>query len=107
MAAEPLSEAHEDPEDPRVILRDLPERERDTWLAQYREALEIARDPGQYDRLRRVLRIGHLMTIACNSPGYYERTDPGRYRGQGIPAEEIFPDWEQRLTAARERAAGR
>jgi hypothetical protein len=80
VAAEPIPDVPEDPEDPRVILRDLPERERERecWLAQYREALEAARDPAGYGRLRMILRLGHLMTIACNRPGYYEAIEAAR-----------------------------
>jgi hypothetical protein len=100
VAAAPLPEVPEDPEDPQVILRDLPERERAGWLAQYREALEAARDPAGYAQLRLVLRIGRLRVIACNSPGYYERTDPDRVREPGIPIEDVFPDWPERLAAA-------
>jgi hypothetical protein len=100
MAAAPLPDVPEDPEDPAVILRDLPERERAGWLAQYREALEAARDPAGYAQLRLVLRIGRLRVIACNSPGFYERTDPDRVREPGIPIEDVFPDWPERLAAA-------
>jgi hypothetical protein len=101
MAAAPLPGMAEDPEDPRVILRDLPERERDHWLAQYREALEAARDPEGYGRLRLVLRLGHLMTIACRKPGYYEAIEAARGGEPGTPIEDVFPDWPERLAAAR------
>lgn len=107
MAAEPLPDVPEDPEDPRVILRGLPEREREPWLAQYREALEAARDPAGFPRLTLVLRVGRLRAAACGSPGFYERTGPARAREPGTPAEDIFPDWDQQLAAARERAAAR
>jgi Family of unknown function (DUF6247) len=100
MAAAPLPEVPEDPEDPRVILRDLPERERDLFLGQYRESVEEARDPAGYARLRRLLHAWSLAVIATNSPGYYERTDPDRIREPGIPIEEVFPDWPERLAAA-------
>ena len=50
-----------------VILRDLPEGERDDFLAQYREALETARDRGE----------------------------------SGIPAEKVFPGWNEPIAAAR------
>jgi hypothetical protein len=99
MAAEPLTEVSEDSEDPAVILRDLPEREREDFLAQYREALETARDPAGYARLRLVLRIGRLRVIACNSPGYYDRIESVRRGESGIPAEEVFPDWDERIAA--------
>jgi Family of unknown function (DUF6247) len=101
MAAALLPEVPEDPEDPQVILRDLPERERAGWLAQYREALEAARDPAGYAQLRLVLRTGRLMVIACNSPGYYEAIEAARRGEPGIPAEDVFGDWDERIEAAR------
>lgn len=54
MFAEPVRA--EDPDDPEVILRDLPERERAEFLRQYREAVEAveaAQDPAGYRQLRR------------------------------------------------------
>jgi uncharacterized protein DUF6247 len=101
MAAAPLFEVPEDPEDPAVILRDLPEGEREGFLGQYREALEAARDPAGYTRLRLVLRIGRLRVVACNSPGYYDRIESVRRGEPGIPAEDAFPDWNERIAAAR------
>jgi hypothetical protein len=101
MAAAPLPDVAEDPEDPAVILRDLPERERADFLAQYQEALEAARDPAGYARLRLVLRVGRLRVAACNSPGYYDRIESVRRGEPGIPAEEVFPDWNERMAAAR------
>jgi hypothetical protein len=101
MVAAPLPEIPEDSEDPSVILRDLPEGEREDFLAQYREALEAARDPAGYARLRLVLRIGRLRVIACNSPGYYDRIESVRRGEPGIPAEKVFPDWNERIAAAR------
>jgi hypothetical protein len=35
----------EDPNDPEVILRDLPEPERSEFLRQYHEAVDAAHDP--------------------------------------------------------------
>ena len=100
MAAAPLPEVPEDREDPAVILRDLPERERDLFLGQYRESVEEAQDPAGYARLRKFLHDWSIRVIACNSPGYYERTDPDRVKEPGIPIEEVFPDWPERLAAA-------
>lgn len=102
MAAAPLPEVPEDPENPQVILRNLPEREREFFLGQYRaEAAEAARDPARYQRLRNFLHASSIRVIACNSPGFYERTGPDRVREPGIPVEEVFPDWPERLAAAR------
>src|SRR2546421_13041265 len=48
---------HEDPLDPGQILRALPDRERETFLAEYRRAVDDARDPARWPELRRVLRV--------------------------------------------------
>src|SRR5580700_4957021 len=47
----------EDPLDPESILRALPERERETFLAEYRRAVDDARDPARWPELRRFLRL--------------------------------------------------
>jgi hypothetical protein len=52
-------------------------------------------------RLRLVLRIGRLRVVACNSPGYYDRIESFRRGEPGIPAEKAFPDWNERIAAAR------
>ncbi len=100
MAAAPLPDVAEDPEDPRVILRDLPERERTRFLASYREAAAAAIDPVGYGELRRTLHFWSLVVVATNSPGYYERTSPDRVKGQSVAAEDVIPDFQARLAAA-------
>ena len=45
----------EDPNDPAVILRDLPEQERAELLRQYHAAVDAAHDPAGYRQLRRLL----------------------------------------------------
>jgi hypothetical protein len=62
----------EDPPAPERILRSLPERERETFLAEYRLALDDARDPVGWPELRRFLRLWAWRAIAVNQPGYYE-----------------------------------
>jgi hypothetical protein len=42
------------PNDPEVILRDLPERERTEFLRHYREAVDGAHDPSGYRPLQRL-----------------------------------------------------
>ncbi len=54
------------------FLRALPERERETFLAEYRLAVEDARDPAAWPELRRFLRLWAWRVIAVNQPGYYE-----------------------------------
>ena len=62
----------EDPLDPESILRALPERERETFLAEYRRAVDDARDPARWPELRRFLRLWAWRAVAVAEPGYYE-----------------------------------
>jgi len=98
MSAEPVRD--EDPSDPEVILRDLPERERAEFLRQYHQAVEAARDPAGYGRLRRLLHTWRLIAIATSQPGYYEALKAVRDGvARTTPAEEGIPDWQERLAA--------
>ena len=100
MSADPVRD--ENPSDPEVILRDLPERERAEFLRQYHEAVEAARDPAGYGRLRRLLHTWRLIAIATSQPGYYEALKAVRDGvARTTPAEEAIPDWQERLAAAR------
>jgi len=100
MSADPVRD--EDASDPEVILRDLPERERAEFLRQYHEAVEAARDPAGYGRLRRLLHTWRLIAIATSQPGYYEALKAVRDGvARTTPAEEAIPDWQDRLAAAR------
>ena len=102
MSADPVRD--ENPSDPEVILRDLPERERAEFLRQYHEAVEAARDPAGYGRLRRLLHTWRLIAIATSQPGYYEALKAVRDGvARTTPAEEAIPDWQERLAAARAR----
>ena len=100
VSAEPATT--EDPNDPEVILRDLPTRERDEFLRQYHEAIDAAHDPAGYRRLRQLLHAWRLTVIATHQAGYYEEIGAVRSgTAQTRPAGEAVPDWEQRLSAAR------
>ena len=100
MSAEPIRD--EDPNDPEVSLGDLPERERAEFLRQYREAVEAARDPAGYRRLRHLLHTWRLIVIATSKPGYYEELEAVRDGvARTTPAEEAIPGWQERLAAAR------
>lgn len=73
MSALPVDpQQREDPLDPERILRALPDRERETFLAEYRLALDDARDPAGWPELQRFLRLWSFRAIAVNQPGYYE-----------------------------------
>jgi hypothetical protein len=73
MSALPLDPPQqEDPFDPERILRSLPDRERETFLAEYRRALDEAHDPAGWPELRRFLRLWAWRAVAVAEPGYYE-----------------------------------
>jgi hypothetical protein len=103
MSAEPVQV--EDPNDPAIILRDLPERERAEFLRQYHEAVDAAHDPVGYRQQQRVLHAWRLTVIATSRAGYYEELAAVQSgSAQTRPAEEAFPDWQDRLAAARAQA---
>ncbi len=100
MSAEPVQV--EDPDDPAVILRDLPEQERGQFLHQYHEAVDAAHDPSGYRRLRQLLHAWRLTVIAVSRAGYYEELEAVRSgTARTTPAQEAIPDWQERLSAAR------
>jgi Family of unknown function (DUF6247) len=103
MSAEPVQV--EDPNDPEVILRDLPERERGQFLRQYHEVVDAAHDPAGYRRLQQFLHAWRLTVIATSRAGYYEELDALRNGVvQTMPVEEAIPDWQERLAAVRAQA---
>src|SRR5580700_688575 len=100
MSAEPVQV--DDPDDPEVILRDLPERERGQFLRQYHEAVDAAHDPAGYRRLRQLLHAWRLTVIATSRAGYYEELEAVRNgTGRTTPADEAIPGWQEQLAAAR------
>ena len=100
MSAEPTQV--EDPNDPQVILRDLPEQERGQFLHQYHEAVDAAHDPAGYRRLQQLLHAWRLTVIATSRAGYYEELEAVHNgTAQTTPAQEAIPDWQERLAAAR------
>jgi hypothetical protein len=100
MSAEPIQV--EDPNDPQVILRDLPERERAQFLRQYQEAVDAAHDPAGYRQLQRLLHVWRLTVIATSQAGYYEELAAVQSgTAPTTPAEEAIPDWQDRLAAVR------
>jgi hypothetical protein len=102
MAAELVQD--EDPNDPEMILRDLPEQERPQFLRQYHEAVDAAHDLAGYRSLRRLLHAWRLTAIATKTDGYYEELDAVRSgSAQTVPAEDAIPGWHERLAAARAR----
>ncbi len=100
MSAKPVPA--EDPNDPELILTDLPEQERARFLRQYHEAVDAAHDPTGYRQLQRLLHVWRLIVIAASRPGYYEELEALRSgAARTVPADEAIPDWQERLAAAR------
>jgi Family of unknown function (DUF6247) len=98
MTAQPI----EDPSDPLVILRNLPEPERDEFLRQYHAAVDAAHDPAGYEQLRRLLHVWSLAVIATNQPGYYEELAAVRSgAAPTVPITDAIPDWNARIANAR------
>jgi hypothetical protein len=104
--------AHEyDPDDPVEILRILPSQFHEQFLAGYDSAVANARRPEHYHELHQLLRLWRLRAAAYSDPGYETRLQAMREavrtgRRDGTPIEEIVPDWDERVAAARRRAGG-
>ncbi len=75
VTALPIDSQQEDPLDPARILRVLPDREHETFLVQYRLAVDGAHDPAGWKHLKRLLRLWAGRAIAANRPGFYEARD--------------------------------
>ena len=73
VTALPVDSQQEDPLDPERILRVLPDREHETFLAQYRQAVDGAHDPAGWKHLKRFLRLWAGRAIAANRPGFTRR----------------------------------
>jgi Family of unknown function (DUF6247) len=97
MSAQPVHEP--DPDDPVEILRVLPERFHDQFLAEYYEASsEAARQVNGYRQLHDLLRRWRLIAAAYSALGFEERLHAaqeavrtGSLEGS-VPIEEILPD---------------
>ncbi len=104
--------AHEyDPVDPVEILRVLPGRFHEQFLAEYDAAAANARHPEHYHELHRLPRLWRLRAAAYSDPGYEARLQAmqdavrsGRH--DGTPIEDVVPDWAERVAAARRRVDG-
>jgi Family of unknown function (DUF6247) len=65
-----LPEGSLDPDDPAVILRDLPQEHREGFMHDYMGALRAARDPRDYRMLQQVLRIWRTRADWYSDPAY-------------------------------------
>jgi Family of unknown function (DUF6247) len=76
--------------DPASILRRLPEPERESFLAEYRTALDAAHEVWRYRQLQEVLSRWNLVAIATSQPGYAEALLEARNATQpGVGIDEI------------------
>ncbi len=98
-----------DPDDPVEILRVLPARFHEQFLAEYEAAVASARRPEQYRQLHQLLRLWRLSAVAFSDPGFEARReaveDAVRTGRRGTPIEDVVPDWDERLAAVRRRRA--
>ena len=81
----------EDPDNPAVILRGLPEQERAELLRQYYAAVDAAHDPGGYRQLQGLLHAWQLMAIATSRAGYYEELAAVRSGTADQPSRRSLP----------------
>jgi hypothetical protein len=101
MSAQPVHEY--DPDDPVEILRVLPERLHEQFLAEYGAAAEGARRVEGYRALHDLLRLWRLTAIAHSDPGFEARLERAREAARTgstegwVPIEDIVPDWADRL----------
>jgi len=76
--------------DPASILRRLPESERESFLAEYRAALDAAHEVWRYRQLQEALSRWNLVAIAISQPGYAEALAEARNATQpGVGIDEI------------------
>ena len=66
MGAQPVPEF--DPDDPMEIMRVLPARYREQFLADYDAAAASARRPDRYHELHQMLRLWRLRAAAYSRP---------------------------------------
>src|SRR5260370_34281555 len=90
--------------DARVqILRALPVPYHEQFLAEYEDAVEGARRPEEFRRLRDLLRLWRLRAIAYSDPGYDARMARARrgYAADSTPARQVILGRRPGATRAR------
>jgi uncharacterized protein DUF6247 len=104
MSAQPVQDY--DPDDPVEIMRVLPARYHEQFLAEYDAVAASARHPEQYHHLHETLRLWRLRAVAYADPDFETRLEAARSgTSDGTPIEELVPDWAERVAAARRRRA--
>jgi hypothetical protein len=103
------SAAEYDPDDLVEILRVLPDRFHEQFLAEYDAAVTGARRPEQYHELHHLPRLWRLRAAAYADPGFVTRLAAvedavATGRREGTPIEEVVPDWAERIAASQQQA---
>jgi hypothetical protein len=116
MSVLPAGPPHQDPLGPERILRALPARERDGFLAAYRAAVTGSQDVAGYANLQRALRAWLGLALAASRPGFYEAQALAlapaagccwrMRRGRTVLAGEVWP-WLAGVCCADARPARR
>lgn len=94
MTTQPFADP--DPEDPAEILRALRPAFHERFLSDYRDAVEQAREPGNYRELRKFLHFWRLYAFASAQPGFDERMAAARESartgdwGEWVPLEDVI-----------------
>src|SRR5258708_4663744 len=93
MSAQPLDDY--DPDDPVEILRVLPNQFHEHFLAEYRAAVEGARQVEHYRQLHDLLRLWRLRALAHSHPRDESRLQAGRDGRDDdfMPADQVVPGW--------------
>ncbi|WP_336215839.1 DUF6247 family protein [Nonomuraea sp. LPB2021202275-12-8] len=93
MSAQPVDHIEPDPDD---ILAQLPEADRQRFLAQYHRAVDQAHETWRYRQLRELLAEWSLYAVAAADPAYAERARAAK-TGEGfVSAGEVaaaIPGW--------------
>lgn len=102
MSAQPVDDY--DPDDPMEIMRALPARYHEKFLADYDAAAAGARRPEQYWQLHHLLRLWRLRAAAYSDPEFDTRLEAARLGSEDqVPIEQVIPDWSERLAEARQQ----
>lgn len=94
-----LRQSHLGLDDPSEILRLLPAKWHQQFLAEYRGALDTAHDVRRFQELRDVLHLWRLRAVSYSDPGFEEALQATREdrAGEFVAAEEAIPGWRGRL----------
>ncbi|HZO65019.1 MAG TPA: DUF6247 family protein [Kribbellaceae bacterium] len=95
MTAEPLDSADYDPVE---ILRMLPSRWHEQFLAEYRDALDAAHEVWRFHQVRDVLHLWRLRAIALSNPDFDTAAQAAREgrSDEFVAAEQVIPGWAER-----------